>query len=219
MLRALIARPQKAPHQPIALPILIVIDMLLHAERADRRLLAPLKLMVVDEREVEHARVEPVVEPDAAQAVEAVVETQLLALAHAVGVVRLGGALARDAPELAVHDRVLGLLGGVDAVVLDYAFDDAGDFGGALVCARGLGGGRGGGGERSLPPWTSVITLGSVSRRAPNAVSSCRSMLANVGAGAGEMLLALIKAGDRARRSPAMWKPAAGNRAMRRPVK
>lgn len=134
MLRALIARPHKTTHHPIALPILIIIKMLLDAERADGRLVSPFELMVVDEREIENARVMPVVEPDAAQAVQAVVEADLLAFAHAVTVVFVAVAAARDASEFAVHDRVGCLLWGVRPVVLDHALDDAGDFGGSLVC-------------------------------------------------------------------------------------
>lgn len=155
MLRALIARPQEAAHEPITLPVLVVIQVLLDAERADGRLLRALELVVVDEREVEHAGVVAVVEPDAAQAVDAVVPADLLAFAHAVGVVVVGGPAARDAPELTVHDGVRGLLGGVQAVVFDDALDDAGDLGGALVygavvsgCRRGIAGL----GARDLPP-------------------------------------------------------------------
>lgn len=138
MLRALVARPQKAAHEPIALPILVVVQVLLDAERADGRLLRALELVVVDEREVEHAGVMPVVEPDAAQAVEAVVPADPLAFAHAVGVVVVGAAAAGDASEFAVHDRVGGLLWGVRPVVLDHALDDAGDLGGTLVCYAGV---------------------------------------------------------------------------------
>ncbi len=134
MLRALIARPQKATHEPIALPVLVVVQVLLDAERADGRLLRALELVVVDEREVEHAGVVPVVEPDAAQAVEAIIPADPLAFAHAVGVVMVGGAAAGDASEFAVHDRVGGLLWGVRPVVLDHALDDAGDLGGSFVC-------------------------------------------------------------------------------------
>jgi hypothetical protein len=134
MLRALIARPQKAAHEPIALPVLVVVQVLLDAERADGRLLRALELVVVDEREVEHAGVVPVVEPDAAQAVEAIIPADPLAFAHAVGVVMVGGAAAGDASEFAVHDRVGGLLWGVRPVVLDHALDDAGDLGGSFVC-------------------------------------------------------------------------------------
>lgn len=155
MLRALIARPQEAAHEPIALPVLVVVQVLLDAERADGRLLRALELMVVDEREVEHAGVVAVVEPDAAQAVEAVVPADLLAFAHAVGVVVVGGAAAGDAPELAVHDGVGGLLRGVQAVVVDDAVDDVGDLGGALVYGAMVSGcrsGTAGLGKKELPP-------------------------------------------------------------------